>query len=92
MSGEDPRKYVRVLRDMREQIEDGTLRPGQPTPTIETLCIQFSCVRQTAGKALMLLADEGMLVRYPGLGYYVAGEEEPRTGFPRAENAAWPAW
>lgn len=69
---EDPRKYVRVLLRVREWIADGTLCPGQPTPTIEAFCRQFGCTRQTVSKALGLLADEGLLVRYPGLGYYVA--------------------
>lgn len=69
---EDPRIYVRVLFRVREQIADGTLRPGEPTPTISALCRQFACTRQTVSKALRLLADEGLLIRYPGLGYYVA--------------------
>lgn len=74
---EDPRIYVRVLLRVREQVADGTLRPGEPTPTITALCRQFDCTRQTVAKALRLLADEGLLVRYPGLGYYVAGEDGP---------------
>lgn len=72
---EDPRIYVRVLLRVREQIADGTLRPGEPAPTIASLCRQFDCTRQTVSKALRLLADEGLLERYPGLGYYVIGED-----------------
>lgn len=75
--GEDPRIYVRVLLHVREQIEDGTLSPGEPTQTITSLCRQFSCTRQTVGKALRLLADEGLLIRYPGLGYYVTAPDPP---------------
>ena len=76
---EDPRIYVRVLLRVREQIADGTLRPGEPTPTITALCRQFGCTRQTVSKALRLLADEGLLVRYPGLGYYVTVGDGPGT-------------
>lgn len=86
---EDPRKYVRVLRTVREQIEDGTLRPGQPTPTIEALCREFGCTRQTVSKALRLLDDEGLLIRYPGLGYYVAGADRPGGGRAREYSGGW---
>jgi hypothetical protein len=30
-------------------------------------------IRQTCSKALNVLVDEGLLIRYPGLGYYVVG-------------------
>ena len=84
---EDPRIYVRVLLRVREQIADGTLRPGEPTPTIDAFCRQFGCTRQTVSKALNLLTEEGLLVRYPGLGYYVAAGDQPgnrrrRLGYP----------
>lgn len=29
--------------------------------------------RRTCAKALRVLAEEGLLIRYPGLGYFVAG-------------------
>lgn len=72
MNAEDPRIYVRVLLHVREQIICGKLSPGQPAPTITSLCGRFDCTRQTAAKALQLLASEETLIRYPGLGYYVA--------------------
>ena len=87
---EDPRIYVRVLLSVRDQITDGTLRPGQPTPTISVFCRQFGCTRQTVAKALSLLADEGLLVRYPGLGYYVAAGDRPgSTRRPRGYPDFW---
>jgi DNA-binding GntR family transcriptional regulator len=74
MAGEydDPRVYVRILTLVREQIGDGTLEPGARTPPINAFCRQFGCARHTAGKAMRALAKEGLVVRYPGLGYYVA--------------------
>lgn len=68
---DDPRVYMRILTLVREQISDGTLEPGGRTPPIGTFCRQFGCARQTAGKAMRALAAEGLVVRYPGLGYYV---------------------
>jgi DNA-binding GntR family transcriptional regulator len=72
----DPRIYKQVLHFLREQIVSGTIKPGMPTPSITALCRQFGCARMTAAKALQLLADEGTLVRYPGMGYYVAENAE----------------
>ena len=67
----DPRVYVRIAGGLREQIDGGTLRPGDPAPSITALCRQHGTARQTAGHALRLLAEEGLVYRVPGLGYYV---------------------
>lgn len=69
----DPRKYMAALDYVRGLLAGGALRPGMPAPTIGALAERFGCTRKTARKALGLLADEGVLVRYPGLGYYVTG-------------------
>lgn len=74
---DDPRVYRRIETLVREQITAGTLEPGAPTPPINAFCQQFECARETAGKALRSLAEEGVLVRYPGLGYYVARVPAP---------------
>lgn len=77
--GSDPRIYVRVLRDIRERIESGELKPVDsqltaPCVTINELCRKYSCTRQTVGKALKMLENDGLLKRVPGLGYFVAWE------------------
>lgn len=62
---------MRVANQLRQQIADGTLRPGEPTPSITTLVQEHGIARQTAAKALALLESEGLVKRIPGLGYYV---------------------
>ena len=69
----DPRAYVRLAALLRRRITEGTLAPGMPTPSITTLSQQYGHARQTCAKALRTLEDEGLLVRIPGLGYYVKG-------------------
>jgi DNA-binding GntR family transcriptional regulator len=73
----DPRAYIRLAAELRRDIAEGKLAPGQPTPSITTLSQQYGHARQTCAKALRLLVDEGLLIRYPGLGYYVAGKPKP---------------
>jgi DNA-binding GntR family transcriptional regulator len=71
---EDPRAYVRLANQIRQQITSGDLQPGQPTPSITTLCQEHGVARQTAAKALRVLESEGLVYRVPGLGYYVASQ------------------
>ena len=70
--GHDPRRYRRIAEEVRGLIAGGAITPGQPAPTIAELSGKHGCARQTAAKALRVLADEGLLIRYPGFGYYVA--------------------
>lgn len=81
----DPRPYVRLSVRLRRDIADGVLTPGMPTPSIAKLSDQHGHARQTCAKALRALETEGLLVRVPGLGYYVSGapgtdpfEKKPR--------------
>jgi DNA-binding GntR family transcriptional regulator len=67
----DPRAYVRLASLLRGMIESGELEPGKPVPSITTLTQEHGIARQTAAKALRMLESEGLVVRYPGLGYFV---------------------
>jgi GntR family transcriptional regulator len=67
----DPRAYMRLAALVRQQITDGTLKPGRPAPPITRLSQEHGHARATCGKALHMLEDEGLLTRMPGLGYYV---------------------
>ena len=80
----DPRAYIRLAAELRRQIAEGKLPAGSPTPSITTLTQDHGHARQTCAKALRLLVDEGLLIRYPGLGYYVAGG----AGDPKPDNPA----
>jgi hypothetical protein len=68
----DPRRYRRIADEVRALITSGAIVPAEPAPTIAELAGEHGCARQTAAKALRVLVDEGLLIRYPGFGYYVA--------------------
>jgi GntR family transcriptional regulator len=68
---EDPRIYRKVANALRERILNGDLKPGDPAPSIKHITEETRYSRQTAGKALRVLEHEGLLIRVPGLGYYV---------------------
>ena len=67
----DPRAYRRLAALVCQQVGDGTLQPGQPAPSITSLSQEHGHARQTCSKALRILEGEGLLARFPGLGYYV---------------------
>lgn len=69
---QDPRVYRRLAAAAREQICSGALSPGQPLPSITELARAHGHARVTCSKAYRLLEAEGLVTRYPGLGYYVA--------------------
>lgn len=70
---ESPVLWVRLAATLRTQIEKGDLKPGTPAPTIiELIRDGHAGARQTCAKALRSLEADGLLIRYPGLGYYVA--------------------
>jgi DNA-binding GntR family transcriptional regulator len=86
----DPRAYIRLAAELRRDIASGKLAPGKPTPSITTLSQQYGHARQTCAKALRMLVDEGLLIRYPGLGYYVAGTPKPDSPASNAGHADAP--
>ena len=67
----DPRSHVRLAAHLRQQILNDDLEPGRPVPSITTLSQESGHARPTCGKTMRLLEQEGLLIRVPGLGYYV---------------------
>ena len=73
-------KYLRVAAAIRRQIEDGTLRPGQPAPSGAELSRAFGFSTLTCRKALRALIADGLLVPGPS-----------RNARPRVADPATPA-
>jgi GntR family transcriptional repressor for pyruvate dehydrogenase complex len=67
----DPRPYRQMADTIRQSIGDGTYQPGHALPSITVISEQNRHARSTVSKALRMLEGEGLIVRYPGLGYYV---------------------
>ena len=76
MSGlpSDPRLYRQVASSLRAQITDKTYKPGDMLPSIGAICTTYGISRQTSGKALRVLSNEGLVQFVPGRGYYVCPE------------------
>jgi DNA-binding transcriptional regulator YhcF (GntR family) len=77
-SGAGLPKYLRVAAAIRQQIEDGTLRPGQPAPSGAELSRDFGFSTLTCRKALRRLIADGLLVPGP------SPNARPRVADPQA--------
>jgi DNA-binding GntR family transcriptional regulator len=75
---------MRLAGFIREQIKGGKLAPGGRLPSIAVLRREQGHSRQTASKAMRVLAEEDLIYRVPGLGYYVSFDvpAEPESSSP----------
>ena len=67
----DPRRYRQIYAELSARIEGGTYPPGSPLPPIGRLADEFEVSRDTVQRSLQLLAGDGLIERWPGLGWYV---------------------
>lgn len=64
--------YYQLRQLIKEQIRQGILQPGDRIPTEAELCERYNLSRTPVRQALQQLVFEGLLVRTPGRGTFVA--------------------
>ena len=63
--------YQQIAAILRAQIEAGELVPDRPIPSESTLMQRYGVARETARKAVRVLAGEGLVYVVQGRGAYV---------------------
>ena len=69
--------YLQLETIIRNQIEMGILNPGDRLPPEVTLAEEYGISRMTARRATNALVTDGILVRQPGKGTFVADDKVP---------------
>ena len=68
--------YLTIAQDIIDQIQAGSLRPGDQLPVEKELCDKYNVSRMTVNKALSSLVYQNYITRTPGKGSFV-NEQEP---------------
>lgn len=73
--GKNQFRYQKIYEDIRTGIENGSLEAGSKLPIDEELKNQYGVSVITVKKALLLLKEEGLIQRVPGVGSFVTGKD-----------------
>lgn len=63
--------YLQIVEDIKEKINSGELKPGDPIYSENTLCKNYNTSRMTVRKGLAILVNEGYIYSIPGKGNFV---------------------
>ncbi len=75
--------YQRIQSVLRERIESGQLRPGDPVASERNLARMYNVSLMTARHALVSLEREGIVERHRGIGTFVAA---PKIHFNKLQS------
>ena len=70
-------KYEAIAQQIKLQIQDGTLRPGQKLPSEAELCQQYATSRLSVRSAVGMLAAQGLVQTFQGKGSFVLEQPQP---------------
>lgn len=80
--------YQQLMDDIRSQIENSLLLPGDKLPTEHEFMQKYNVSRITVSKALNELKAEGLITRFPNKGSFVARSASPLAAAAQVPLAA----
>jgi GntR family histidine utilization transcriptional repressor len=87
-SADGPRSLYQQLKDhIQKKISSGDWQPGARIPSEKEFVEELGISRMTVNRAIREMADKGFLVRFPGVGTFVA-EDRPQSGLLNVVNIA----
>lgn len=79
--------YQKVKDHIRQKIHAGKWKPGDRIPSEHEFVAELGVSRMTVHRALREMAEQGLLIRYAGIGTFVA-EDRPQSGLLKVTNIA----
>jgi GntR family transcriptional regulator len=80
--------YAEIAAQLRRQIQDGTLRPGDVMPSYKEAAAQFGVAHTTVNRAYRVLKMEGLVLTRPGKPTIVSAPASNNIGTRVALHAA----
>ena len=78
--------YYQLAEDLKELIQSGELKPGDPVPSESRLGAEYGISRMTVRRGLALLSEAGIIETIRGKGNYVAKPRLNQVTLTFAEN------
>ncbi len=72
--------YFQIAENLKQAIEDGTLKPGERLDNELDLTERLGVSRPTVRQAVQRLVEQGLVVRRRGLGTVVVAPAHPAVG------------
>lgn len=72
--------YEQIVAHVRQQIESGTLQPGDQLPTVRQLALELRVNFNTVARAYRLLDEAGLISTQQGRGTYILEQPPPERG------------
>jgi len=69
-------KYIQLMVDLRRQIEEGSLKPGNPLPTREKMMATYGLSLSTVTRSITELERQGWLISRQGSGTFIQKRPE----------------
>jgi GntR family transcriptional regulator len=66
-----PMTHPEIAADVQDRIERGEYPPGSAIPSYRKMAELYSVSESTAGKAIALLRERGLIEAWPGIGNIV---------------------
>lgn len=67
-------KYQQLVNAINDALANNTIGSGDPLPSVNAMCKDYSLSRDTVFKAYSILKDNGVIESVPNKGYFVAND------------------
>jgi DNA-binding transcriptional MocR family regulator len=75
-------KYLLIVNDIEQQLEQGEIKAGQKLPSIRDLSLRYACNKSTVIRAFTLLESRHLIYSIPQSGYYAVQQRGANLQLP----------